>query len=260
MKIGPSTWPMKIVAAASRRFVCIADESELVQALPDASAGGVTVEAFGEPSALDGKNGLWEGIHRVPKTLEQMDKPVIAMINGVTVGAGSDGVRDAWTPFGNADMLERAMLLAWRNGFRTDPLLHATLDVVTQSGALAGPRAALKAGRASLAAFQRVLEGLRLLEDDSLGGGGSRGSGRVKFANLKLIWRNREYYASGGLPKELISGADVAAPFESFTSAIISSSSSVAIPKCGVNRSEFAPPWITPRPRSRSHSSVEPTP
>ena len=31
---------------------------------------------------------------------------------GVTVGAGSDGVRDAWTPFGNADMLERAMLIA----------------------------------------------------------------------------------------------------------------------------------------------------
>lgn len=31
--------------------------------------------------------------------------------------------------------------------------------------------------------FQRVLEGLRLLEDDSLGGGGSRGSGRVSFSN-----------------------------------------------------------------------------
>lgn len=54
---------------------------------------------------------------------------------GVTVGAGSDGVRDAWTPFGNADMLERAMLLAYRNGFRTDPLLHAALDVVTWGNA-----------------------------------------------------------------------------------------------------------------------------
>jgi len=54
---------------------------------------------------------------------------------GGTVGAGSDGVRDAWTPFGNADMLERAMLLAYRNGFRTDPLLHAALDVVTRGNA-----------------------------------------------------------------------------------------------------------------------------
>src|SRR6266436_10298755 len=42
-----------------------------------------------------------------------------------------------------------------------------------------------------------LLRGLRLLEDDALGGGGSRGSGRVRFANLKAVWRGREYYASG---------------------------------------------------------------
>jgi CRISPR-associated protein Csm3 len=59
--------------------------------------------------------------------------------------------------------------------------------------------------------FGQLVQGLRLLEDDTLGGGGSRGSGRVRFANLKLIWRNREYYASGGPPKELVAGADVAA-------------------------------------------------
>lgn len=56
-----------------------------------------------------------------------------------------------------------------------------------------------------------VTEGLRLLEDDALGGGGSRGSGRVRFANLRVAWRNRSYYADGGEEKELIAGADVAA-------------------------------------------------
>jgi CRISPR-associated protein Csm3 len=59
--------------------------------------------------------------------------------------------------------------------------------------------------------FLRVLEGLRLLEDDALGGGGSRGSGRVRFANLKLAWRSREYYSSGGPQKDLGAGADLAA-------------------------------------------------
>jgi len=42
----------------------------------------------GEPSPLDHKNQLWEHIHRIPKTLEAVDKPVIAMVNGLAVGAG----------------------------------------------------------------------------------------------------------------------------------------------------------------------------
>jgi len=44
-------------------------------------------------------------------------------------------VRDAWTPLGNADMLERAMLVAYRNGFRADPLLHDALDIATRGNA-----------------------------------------------------------------------------------------------------------------------------
>jgi len=56
----------------------------------------------------------------------------------------------------------------------------------------------------------RLLEGLRLLEDDALGGGGSRGSGRVRFSNVKMAWRNREFYSSGGDEAELASGTDLA--------------------------------------------------
>src|SRR5215475_8783125 len=59
--------------------------------------------------------------------------------------------------------------------------------------------------------FLRVLEGLRLLEDDSLGGGGSRGSGRVNFANLRVVWRGKNHYASGAPEKEIASGATLAA-------------------------------------------------
>src|SRR5712692_4264674 len=52
------------------------------------SGGDVGRMREGEPSALDCKNSLWEGVHRVPKTLETVDKPVIAMVNGLAVGAG----------------------------------------------------------------------------------------------------------------------------------------------------------------------------
>src|SRR3954451_19800480 len=59
--------------------------------------------------------------------------------------------------------------------------------------------------------FARVVEGLRLLEDDALGGGGSRGSGRVRFSGLKLTWRSKAYYSSGAAEKQLIAGADLPA-------------------------------------------------
>ena len=42
------------------------------------------------------------------------------MAHGVTVFAGSDNIRDAWSPYGNGDMLERAMLIGWRSGFLSD--------------------------------------------------------------------------------------------------------------------------------------------
>jgi len=70
--------------------------------------------------------------------------------------------------------------------------------------------------------FQRVVEGLRLLEDDALGGGGSRGSGRVRFANMKLVWRGRKYYAEGAAQKELAAGADLAGLQTAFNEAAFS--------------------------------------
>ena len=57
----------------------------------------------------------------------------------------------------------------------------------------------------------KLVEAVRLLEDDALGGGGSRGSGRVRFANLKLTWRGRGFYSGGAPEAELIASADLAA-------------------------------------------------
>jgi CRISPR-associated protein Csm3 len=56
----------------------------------------------------------------------------------------------------------------------------------------------------------RVTEGLRLLEDDALGGGGSRGNGRITFSALSLTWRNKDYYSKGGDESGLLSDVGLA--------------------------------------------------
>jgi len=56
----------------------------------------------------------------------------------------------------------------------------------------------------------KVVEALLLLEDDALGGGGSRGSGRVKLANWKATWRGRGYYAAGEGEKQVAAAEDTA--------------------------------------------------
>ena len=45
---------------------------------------------------------------------------------GVTVFAGSDNIRDAWWPYGDGDMLDRACMIGYRQGFFTnEDLAHA---------------------------------------------------------------------------------------------------------------------------------------
>jgi cytosine/creatinine deaminase len=53
---------------------------------------------------------------------------------GIRVCSGSDGIRDTWGPYGNADMLERAMFVGLRNNFRRDDELRLALDVCTTEG------------------------------------------------------------------------------------------------------------------------------
>jgi len=55
--------------------------------------------------------------------------------HGVEVFGGSDNIRDAWSPFGNGDMLERAMLIGYRANFRHDHELRLAYDMVTSASA-----------------------------------------------------------------------------------------------------------------------------
>ena len=54
---------------------------------------------------------------------------------GIDVCLGQDGIRDLWSPYGDADMLSRAHLLAWRSGFRRDDDIELALEAATYGGA-----------------------------------------------------------------------------------------------------------------------------
>lgn len=52
-----------------------------------------------------------------------------------------------------------------------------------------------------------LLAAVRLLEDDALGGGGSRGSGRVRFANWSATWRGKGFYLGTAQEETLVTAA-----------------------------------------------------
>ncbi len=57
--------------------------------------------------------------------------------------------------------------------------------------------------------LKHVFEAIEILEHDYLGGMGSRGYGRVRFANIRVFWNRKEDYESGNValsPERIING------------------------------------------------------
>jgi cytosine/creatinine deaminase len=75
--------------------------------------------------------------------------PVSALrARGVTVFAGSDNIRDCWSPYGNGDMLDRAAIIAERHQMFADRELRDALALATSEAdkALGDPRRGVRAG------------------------------------------------------------------------------------------------------------------
>jgi cytosine/adenosine deaminase-related metal-dependent hydrolase len=54
---------------------------------------------------------------------------------GITICSGSDGIRDLWHPYGNADMLDRARMIGMRNRLDKDEEVELAVEIVTHGGA-----------------------------------------------------------------------------------------------------------------------------
>ena len=63
--------------------------------------------------------------------------PPVALLReaGVTIFGGSDNIRDSWWPYGDGDMLERAMMIGYRSGFYTDAELAIAFDMISAAAA-----------------------------------------------------------------------------------------------------------------------------
>jgi CRISPR-associated protein Csm3 len=137
------------------------------------------------------------GVHATPARLSVFDAPLIA---GSITPQMRENLDDELTEVKSENAIDRI----------TSQANPRTLERVP-----AGARFKVRMVLDLLCAEDAVLpgllvQGLALLQDDALGGGGSRGNGRVSFDNLKLTWRGRDYYASGAEEREVASGADLA--------------------------------------------------
>ncbi|MBL0385975.1 enoyl-CoA hydratase/isomerase family protein [Tumebacillus sp. ITR2] len=77
-----------VVTGAGRAFCSGGDVRAMREGKGFLAQGDDEIDTY--TTGLARKNSLWKLIQRVPLTLEQVDKPVIAALNGDAVGAGLD--------------------------------------------------------------------------------------------------------------------------------------------------------------------------
>lgn len=91
----------------------------------------------------------WQGVGRMLDTLAEAGIALMttapsgwpappvkrAHAAGITICSGSDGIRDLWHPYGNADMLDRARHVGQRNGLDKDHEVELALAICTTGGA-----------------------------------------------------------------------------------------------------------------------------
>jgi cytosine deaminase len=97
--------------------------------------GGIT-----ERKAAEAAETMAEaGVALVTHGAGGLTMPPIEMLRdaGVLVFAGNDDIRDTWSPYGTADLLERAAIIGWKGDFRRDDQVEVAFDLIGAAGAQA---------------------------------------------------------------------------------------------------------------------------
>lgn len=97
--------------------------------------GGITERKAAEAAALMAE----AGVALVTHGAGGLTMPPIEVLRtaGVLVFAGNDDIRDTWSPYGTADLLERAAIIGWKGDFRRDEQVEVAFDLVSAAGAKA---------------------------------------------------------------------------------------------------------------------------
>jgi CRISPR-associated protein Csm3 len=141
---------------------------------------------------------------------------VVCHVFGVPAEIGYSGptrllVRDVSLTPASAEALDKANTELRYAEIKTEVAIDRVTSAATPrslervpAGAVFGP-AELVFGIYEKADYERlktVIEAMQLVEDDYLGGAGSRGSGKVKFTHIKVQARNRDDYSNPKLFKD----------------------------------------------------------
>lgn len=120
----------------------IARIAERVQA--NGMAGHVTIShayALGDATEVElgrvGESLARTGVSILTNAPGDHAFPPVAALRalGVAVMAGNDNIQDAWWPYGEGDMLRRAMIIGYRSGFYSDVELGLALEMATAAPA-----------------------------------------------------------------------------------------------------------------------------
>ncbi|MCW2289411.1 cytosine deaminase [Leucobacter luti] len=91
-----------------------------------------TLPSLGETLDCVAEAGIWIATCALgPDPVPNIDR---FEQHGVRLVAGSDGVRDTWSPFGSGSMVDRAHLLAYRTGAMTDAELERAFRIASTAG------------------------------------------------------------------------------------------------------------------------------